>query len=458
MGQSKSKNTNEYLIKNYPEYTAIHYKVLESLTQIIKKDCKKIDTKNEIQSLLDSWLDYHSQEEISCMVKKSLKGLDKAVDGLKIGDKNLQKIFRPLKKISSGEFGVAISTGYKGSEPFAIMKVTLGKKELYKSNLILHEIIIGLILNSLRKDTPCFSYCYGGFYCSPPLDMEKHWSTWEEKDYDKIYETFFGNWYRDLYQYLPEENEIEKDKVVVSIQNFIYKDYPYDFLIKDYIDCLDNISKMVESEWIKRRIEIKIDEIKRIDKEKILNLKERAKHLRPILQENLLCNGKEDEITSICLFEMVNDSTNLIDFINGKNRKEDIIKVMIMIYISLYIAYKKYKFLHKDLHGGNILVRKLNKETSITLRVDQKKSCTISTSFVPQVIDYGLSVMEYNHLLLDSLESEEKIESITDNDFFKDIDKLNINLRVFGDIDLPNEIKDLPSDLEEFLDRLFQLV
>jgi hypothetical protein len=48
----------------------------------------------------------------------------------------------------------------------AVLKLQLPESQL--SEGLLHEIVVGLVLNRIRSATNCFMYVYGGFYCSMP--------------------------------------------------------------------------------------------------------------------------------------------------------------------------------------------------------------------------------------------------------------------------------------------------
>lgn len=53
---------------------------------------------------------------------------------------------------------------------FAIMK--LQQPRAYKDENLLHEVVVGLIMNNMRAYLPCFMYTYGGIFCGYPTDAE----------------------------------------------------------------------------------------------------------------------------------------------------------------------------------------------------------------------------------------------------------------------------------------------
>lgn len=72
--------------------------------------------------------------------------------------------------------GIATLVGCKLSAssgvifPFALMKLERGGA--IDDEGLLHEIVVGLILNKLRSFLPCFMFVYGGFYCSYPSEAD----------------------------------------------------------------------------------------------------------------------------------------------------------------------------------------------------------------------------------------------------------------------------------------------
>ncbi len=51
---------------------------------------------------------------------------------------------------------------------FAIMKMQ--QPSAFKDENLLHEILVGLILNNMREYLPCFMYTYGGIFCGYPTE------------------------------------------------------------------------------------------------------------------------------------------------------------------------------------------------------------------------------------------------------------------------------------------------
>jgi hypothetical protein len=455
MGQSKSKrqpkNFNEYTEKLNPKYVQIHTQALKELIETETVRCKSMDVisnANEMNDLSKNWNSAQNQFRIECSVKKALRNLETSKDGLKIGDLSLQKIFTPLKTLSSGSFGVALSSGFKGSKPFAIIKATVGPKQTYQKNVLLHEIIVGLLLNQLREITPCFTYCYGGFYCSPPLDIEKHWKAWEtEEENDDLFNVFF-QYVKDI---LPDQ-DYEKYK-----EYFFDINYPSENFIKEYTIFLKEFSDKNENDSIKKDLQNQISLIED-NYNRIISVKDIYSYKKPQINYDLLCkNTKDDEISSLCIFEFVPDAINIGDFLQNCSHKE-FLQVMILVYSSLYIAYKKFKFIHYDLHGDNILIRTLPRAIDINIRIDQKRIVKVTTKYVPQIIDYGLSVAAYNNQVLNSLVNYGQLwDEIIDDHFFDSLDMFYEKLDVNNKVSLPKEINNLSKDIEEWMNQVYKL-
>jgi hypothetical protein len=206
--------------------------------------------------------------------------------------------------------GIAASVGLRQplfgtlieiTDKFAIMK--LQQTKVMKDENLLHEIVIGLILNNMRSYLPCFMYTYGGMYCS-----------------------------------YPSEQDMKAD---------------------DYSD---------------------------------------------------LCSSQEN-IHTLFLSEYIPDIGTMDKFIKDpKYTEEEKLKALLMIFFSLAEANRLYKFIHGDLHGNNILIRKLNEPVTFEFKYTDLTSqrtydLAITTRYLPMIIDYGLSYVEAEGYILKPLKS-----------------------------------------------------
>lgn len=80
---------------------------------------------------------------------------------------------------------------------------------------------------------------------------------------------------------------------------------------------------------------------------------------------------------------------------------EEIQNVFVQILNALHLAWLYTKYTHYDLHGGNILIKKLDKPISIPYYLDlTKKNLYLTTKIVAYIIDYGLSSTTISHIPL----------------------------------------------------------
>lgn len=116
------------------------------------------------------WMTAENQQALACIITDELKKNSITVEDLVVGNKNFQETFNPIKQLSTqrdSSFGVTAASGIRGSDLCCVLKyVVEGRKE----NDLLHDIAVGLVLNTVREYTPCFMYTYGGFLCAPMID------------------------------------------------------------------------------------------------------------------------------------------------------------------------------------------------------------------------------------------------------------------------------------------------
>lgn len=118
------------------------------------------------------------------------------------------------------------------------------------------------------------------------------------------------------------------------------------------------------------------------------------------------CNEiKENEnpTTTMCTREQNKVPFSMMQFIKGepwmdvleKNKLpfEDIIIVLLQIVLALTLAKSMFNFQHNDLHAGNIMIVHEFPPRIITYPVPfhGKKSITITTSWIPVIIDFGMA-------------------------------------------------------------------
>ena len=185
---------------------------------------------------------------------------------------------------------------------------------------------------------------------------------------------------------------------------------------EEYLQSRISVLESVIEDWIKSgRIKSRSEEI---IEETIQKLKNTDPVEMEILQKKVeidpklefdsshLCNSEEDK-TTLVLYEYIQNSTSLKDFMfDNSISKEDKIKVMNQIILAYMMAYNRFHFVHHDLHPGNVLVRKSNEILSTTYTAKDGKKVTVRCKYIPVIIDLGMVSLEWNGLLLDTLNQE----------------------------------------------------
>jgi hypothetical protein len=196
-----------------------HLKLLKELTAEKCQDINKYTTKEGFNKLLqENWMLYSVQEKIACVVKKELSSLPFTEEGIKVGNKSLQKIFYPIKQLSTKDdavYGITALTSFKGSVPFAIIKYAT-KNESLESELLIHDLTVGMIMNNLRKEVPNFMYTYGGLYCTSPEKNDNFDSTSLCKN-DNITTLFIAEYIEGISLYKLLDNRILRIQDIENI-------------------------------------------------------------------------------------------------------------------------------------------------------------------------------------------------------------------------------------------------
>jgi len=109
-------------------------------------------------------------------------------------------------------------------------------------------------------------------------------------------------------------------------------------------------------------------------------------------------NPLKKKLTGLCnifpqtsfyvVYEDVSNGMDLKDFLHRDDLTlEDVANIVLQISIALNIAYKKIGFTHYDLHGGNVLIKKLDSPVTIKYA----KELYLNTAWIATIIDYGRS-------------------------------------------------------------------
>ena len=104
---------------------------------------------------------------------------------------------------------------------FAIMKMQQPKA--FEDENLLHEILVGLILNNMRDHLPCFTYTYGGIFCGYPTEDNLKIDDYDglcgngDKHSILITENIPGNLSMSSFIKNVGITEVEKDKVIIML-------------------------------------------------------------------------------------------------------------------------------------------------------------------------------------------------------------------------------------------------
>ena len=159
-----------------------HFMILDRMVDLKNKTCQTHSIDDDLYSLYymlpinyrDIIEDVGAYEYISCCVssilqenKNSFIKIVANLDYIPIESENFPLVVSPIGNKWIVDDNITWAVRYLDSLiPFAIMKYSK------KSYNIIHELAIGMVLNTIRNLTPNFMYTWGGFSCSPPLNTD----------------------------------------------------------------------------------------------------------------------------------------------------------------------------------------------------------------------------------------------------------------------------------------------
>jgi hypothetical protein len=109
-------------------------------------------------------------------------------------------------------------------------------------------------------------------------------------------------------------------------------------------------------------------------------------------RENCCMTGSEK--ARYVMYEEIQDSQNLEDYLND-NRGLEVDNIILQLCYALHLAHQKIDFTHYDLHGRNVLVRRLLNKVCIPYQTERGRVEYITTDVIPVVVDYGFSHINY---------------------------------------------------------------
>jgi hypothetical protein len=260
----------------------------------------------------DMTADSNVYKQLACAVKTMLRNNRDAVlrilnsPDIPVEDPIIRNFFQPHQVVSdTSAEGVVWRIGYNGSAYFATMKTSKrDPRNPDQSYNMLHELLVGLVLNFLRPYTPNFMYVWGGFSCSSPT----------------------------------QGAPLPGARPGSSVQN------AHNF-------------------------------------------------------DTLCANNTPDNMDVLMLNENVANASSFFDTFRGaagvvavadRVRWVDILAILFQIIISLAMAQNFCKFVHGDLHAGNVLVKTLPAEVVLQYTLNGN-NYQLTTRYIAVIIDYGFS-------------------------------------------------------------------
>jgi hypothetical protein len=97
-----------------------------------------------------------------------------------------------------------------------------------------------------------------------------------------------------------------------------------------------------------------------------------------------------DSFCPYVFLERIADSPSITE---AKLGAKSFLNVYIQVLLAINYAYKAYKFTHYDLHGGNVLIRRLDRNYYIKYPLGET-NVYVYADLLPVIIDYGLARVE----------------------------------------------------------------
>ena len=86
---------------------------------------------------------------------------------------------------------------------------------------------------------------------------------------------------------------------------------------------------------------------------------------------------------------------NGFDFFDKKHSYKDELTFIALVAYNIYFLQSSLKkFMHRDLHGGNIMVKKLNKSKKVDIMLKGKKLLSVNSKYETYIIDYGMACFD----------------------------------------------------------------
>lgn len=104
-------------------------------------------------------------------------------------------------------------------------------------------------------------------------------------------------------------------------------------------------------------------------------------------------NNHDNFETVIIVMEKLD--LDLFSFFEKKHSFSDELNIIALIAFNLYNIQKCFKFMHRDLHSGNIMIKKLSEPITTNI-VTNKSSFSVSSNFQTYLIDFGMAYIDFD--------------------------------------------------------------
>ena len=389
------------------------------------------DAQRMIACYIRSILEKHSAGESQSHLIRALKSLQD------------EFILSPLSSPKDSDQGMTVKLATKKMKvPFAIIKFST-----VVTDDMIHEIAIGLVLNTIRDYTPNFMYTYAGFICSPPADLT---TILQKRNYDEDPRMAYLNFpaklktlYLELIEDGVEDEEVTSKRVFLeylptffmvmkNLRNKWLSTHNFRFIRSMKNECVEVLEESTQFRSVVRNKERDKQNLQEVlhDVEEMLDnilsaetfYSEVAEFFAmheddEIVESSRLCVDTEHE-KALLVSEYFDNAVDLLTFSEAELSKKDLDNVILQVILSLVIANREIGFKHNDLHVGNILVQPL-RGCSLRYKLGSR-SITLKSNYIARIIDFGLSECFYKgSSVVPQNEMLEEKRSMTDFSMFR---------------------------------------
>jgi hypothetical protein len=102
--------------------------------------------------------------------------------------------------------------------------------------------------------------------------------------------------------------------------------------------------------------------------------------------------NKKDEKPIVIMEKLDNDGFYFFD--KKHFYKDELTFIALVAYNIYFLQSSLKKFMHRDLHCGNIMTKKLNKSKNVDIMLNGKKFLSVSSKYETYIIDYGMTCVD----------------------------------------------------------------